>query len=136
MNTPTVDQLKRALVISEQIEALQAELKAIFGDSTPASVSKATPKAKTATAKSDGRKAKKSPETIAKMRAAQQARYAKLRGAKATAPAKAKAEAPAAAPKKKGGMSPAHKAKLKAAAKKRWAAIRAGKAPNPFASKG
>ena len=132
--TPTLDQLKRAIVISEQIAALEAEMGAIFGASTPA---KATATAKAPAAKSDGRKAKKSPETIAKMRAAQQARYAKLRGAKVKAPAKAKAEpkkieAPV---KKKRTMSPAVKAKLAAAMKKRWADAKAGKAPAPTAKK-
>jgi hypothetical protein len=91
---------------------------------------KAAPTAKAPAAQGDGRTGKRSAATIAKMKASQQARWAKVK-----APVVVKAEAPAAAPKKKGGMSPAHKAKLKAAAKKRWAAIRAGKAPNPFAAK-
>jgi hypothetical protein len=123
--TPTLSQLQRGLAISEQIAALQAELSAIFNGSAPAPAVKAAPTATAPAAQGDGRTGKRSAATIAKMKASQQARWAK-----------AKAEAPAAAPKKKGGMSPAHKAKLKAAAKKRWAAIRAGKAPNPFAAKG
>jgi hypothetical protein len=129
--TPTLSQLQRGVAISEQIAALKAELSAIFNGSAPAPAVKAAPTAKAPEAQRDGRTGKRSAATIAKMKASQQARWAKIK-----APVVAKAEAPAAAPKKKGGMSPAHKAKLKAAAKKRWAAIRAGKAPNPFAAKG
>lgn len=122
--TPTLAQLKHAISISEQIESLKHELAGILG-SHSAPVVKAAPVA----VKADGRKGKRSPATIAKMKASQKKRWAKVK-----VPVASKAPVPA-APKKKGGMSPAHKAKLAAAAKKRWAAIKAGKAPNPFASK-
>lgn len=134
--TPTLDQLKRALAISEQIAALEAELKAIFGGSTSTKAATAT---KAAPTTGDGRKGKRSAATIAKMKASQQARWAKVKGkkvpakAKTEAPAKAKAEAPATTKRKP--MSPATKAKMAAAMKKRWALAKAGKAPAPTASK-
>ena len=115
--TPTLDQLKRALVISEQIAALEAEMAAIFNGSTPTSSAKVTP------AQADGRKGKKSPATIAKMKASQQARWAKLKGTKAPAATKAAAKAPV----KKFKMSAQGLANIKAAQKKRWAKIKAAK---------
>ena len=123
--TPTLDQLKRSLAISEQIAALEAELGAIFNGAAP---TKATGTAKAAPTAGDGRKGKRSPETIAKMKAAQQARWAKVK-----APAPAKTEAPA----KKGGMSAAGKAKIAAAQKARWAKLKAQTAPSkaPAAAK-
>ena len=117
-NTPTLDQLKRGLAISEQIAALQAEMAALFNGLSP------TPAASTS-AKSDGRTGKRSAKTIARMKASQQARWAKIKGTKVKVPA-AKAPAPAAkaqAPaKKKRTISPEHRAKLVASAKARWAA--------------
>ena len=130
MSTPTLDQLKRGLAISEQIVALEAEIAAIFNGSAPTSTAKA------ASDQRDGRKGKRSAATIAKMKASQQARWAKVKGTKAPAaskaPVAAKAEAPA---KKKRTMSPAVKAKLAAAMKKRWADAKAGKGPTPTAGK-
>ena len=110
--TPTLSQLQRGLAISEQIAALETELAAIFNGSAPVSTAKATP------AKEDGRKAKRSAATIAKMKASQQARWAKLK-----APVVAKA------PVKKGGMSAEGRARIVAAQKARWAKIKGEKAP-------
>jgi len=115
--TPTLDQIKRGIAIAEQIEALKSELDGILGKSS-APAAKTTTIAKPAPAQG---KFKRSPETIAKMKAAQQARWAKVK-----APAAAKAEAPV---KKKGGMSAAGKAKIAAAQKARWAKLKAEKAP-------
>jgi hypothetical protein len=123
--TPTLDQLKRGIAIAEQIEALKSELDGILGKSS-APTPKASPVAKSAAAQGDGRRAKRSPETIAKMKAAQQARWAKVKG-----PASAKAEAPK-SPVKKGGMSAAGKARIAAAQKARWAKIKGAKAPVAF----
>jgi len=126
--TPTLSQLQRGLAISQQIAALQAEMAAIFNGSAPT--------AKSSPAQADGRKGKRSPATIAKMKASQQARWAKVKGKKpaaaSKAPAKAKAENPV---KKRKPMSPAVKAKLAAAMKKRWADAKAGKGPAPTAKK-
>lgn len=102
MTNPSVSQLKEALQIKEQIEKLEARLNQILGGSAP--------KAVTTSAKA-GRK-KFSPATIAKMRAAQQARWSK--------PGKAPAKA-VSAPKKR-GLSPEGRAKLAASMKARWAA--------------
>ena len=130
MTTPTLQQLQRGLAIAQQISALEAELKAIFSGSDPASAAKATP------AQSDGRTGKRSAATIAKMKAAQQARWAKVKGKKPVAASKAPAKANAVtAAKKKRTMSPATKAKMAAAMKARWAAAKAGKGPAPTAKK-
>ena len=125
MNTPTIDQMKRGIAIAEEIEALQAEMAALFGGvpHKPVAVHHAAP------APGRGGRRKLSPQALANIRAAQKKRWAKVNAGKASPKA-------AAEPRKKRKMSPAHRAKLKAGAKKRWAAIRAGKAPNPFAKKG
>jgi hypothetical protein len=111
MSTPTLDQLKRALVISEQIESLQKELGGILGNHS-APVAKAPTSGK-------GNRGKRSPETIAKMKAAQKKRWAKITKAPAASKAHAKASV-----KKKRQISPEHRAKLVASAKARWAAVK------------
>ena len=127
MNTPTLDQLKRALVISEQIAALEKELAGILGNHS-APVAKSSP----APVKKKGMSAK----ARALISAAQKLRWAKVKGKKAPvaskAPAKAKAQAPV---KKKSKMSAEGRAKIAAAMKKRWADAKAGKGPAPTASK-
>jgi hypothetical protein len=115
----SVDQLKRAIVVAEQIEKLQAELSVILGgQSTPI----ASPKTETA-----GRKGKRtmSIEAREKIAAAQRARWAKSKGQK-TAPAVLGKSGKAA--KKKGGMSAAGRAAIVAAQKARWAKVKAAKA--------
>jgi len=105
----TINQLKRAAAIKEQIEALNKELRGILGASAE---SGAAPK-KNRTMSASVKK---------KIAAAQKARWANLRRAKsATHPVK-----PAAKAKKK-RMSPAAKAKLSAKLKSYWAAKKAGK---------
>lgn len=120
MTTPTLDQLKRALVVSERIETLQNELAGILGNHS-------APVAKAAAVKGKKRSTM-SAKARALISAAQKARWAKLKGKKA--PAKAKAPA-----KKKRTMSPETKAKMAAAMKARWAAAKAGKGPAPTAAK-
>ena len=124
-NTPSLAQLKRAITISEQIEALQSQLASILGGSAPLVGSAPAPAA------TKTRKGKRtvSPEARAKMAAAQKARWAKKKGGAApTAPA-----APAAKPaKRKGGLTPEGRAKLAAAMKARWDARKKG-APAPTA---
>jgi hypothetical protein len=112
----SLSQLKRAAQIKEQIEKLQGELVRLAGDSV--------------TAKSIGvaikpARKKISAAGIAKIRAAQKARWAKVKTAKpAVKPVKPVAKAPA----KRKKMSAAAKAKLSALAKARWAKIKkAGK---------
>lgn len=117
-NTPSLEQLKRAITISEQIDALQSQLAALLGGSSPAVAKAAAP--------GKPRKGKRtvSPEARAKMAVAQRARWAKRKGL---------AE-PAAQPvkKKKRGLTPEGRAKLAAAMKARWDARKKG-APAPTA---
>jgi len=104
----TINQLKRAAAIKEQIEALNKELRSLLG--APAE-SGAAPKKKRTMSASVKRK----------IAAAQKTRWASLRQVKpATLPVK-----PAVKAKKK--VSPATKAKLSAKLKAFWAAKKAGK---------
>lgn len=105
----SVNQLKRAAAIKEQVERLNRELASIVG--MPAKAGTA-PK----THRTMGAAVRK------KIAAAQKARWAKIHGAKpATRSAK-----PAAAAKKK-TMSPAVRAKLSAKLRAYWAAKRTAK---------
>ena len=105
----TINELKRAAAIKEQIEHLNKELRAMLG---AAAKSRAAPK----------RNRTLSASTKKKIAAAQKARWANLRRAKpATHSVK-----PAAKAKKK-SMSPAARAKLSAKLKAYWAAKKAGK---------
>jgi len=114
----TIDQLKRATTIAEQIEKLQAELAAVLG--SPATVS--TSPIVAAVAKTRGGKRVMSPEIRAKMAASQKARWAnRAGGAAPQAPAKAKT-----------GITPEGRARLAAAMQARWDARRKG-APAPTA---
>jgi hypothetical protein len=100
----TVDQLKRAAAIKEQIEALNKDLRGILG--APAN-NRATRK-KSRTMSSAAKK---------KIAAAQKVRWANLRRANA-----ATQSAPAATKAKKKTVSAATKAKLSAKLKAYWAA--------------
>lgn len=125
---PTIAQLKQAITIAEQIEKLQAELARLVGGSSPVTFS---PAASRATPIKVRGKRTMSSATIAKMRAAQRARWAKKgpSAAPTTAEAARTAEGkPAAAPKKKKSkLSPEGRAKIVAALKARWAAKKAAK---------
>jgi hypothetical protein len=105
--TPT--QLRKAADIQERIESLQNELNAVLGGDTftPAEPAEAP------------KKRKFSAAAKARMRAAQQARWARIKG---TAPLAKPAR------KAKRKMSAAGRAAISAAAKARWAkAKKAGK---------
>ena len=116
---PTLSQLKAAVSIAEQIEALQAQLASLVGGSS--SIGSVPMFASTAVAKTGKRTM--SPEARERIAAAQRARWAKSKGT-STAVAKGPAAKPA---KKKGGLSPEGRAKIVAALKARWAKKRAGK---------
>jgi hypothetical protein len=105
----TVNQLKRAAAIKEHIEALNRDLRGIFG--APAK-SGAAPK----------QKGNMSAAVKRKIAAAQRARWASLRRANPTT----RAAKPAATAKKK-AFSSATRAKLSAKLKAYWAAKKAGK---------
>lgn len=87
MSTPSVDQLKRAIAIKEQINSLEAELASILGGTAIAVTATATPIAKrkytkkatavAAPAPAEGKKRTMSPEGRARIIAAQKARWAK-----------------------------------------------------------
>jgi hypothetical protein len=103
-------QLRRAAALKEQLEALQNELAGLLG-------APEAPVTASAPAKAPKKKVTISAAGIARIRAAQKARWAKIKaGAK-----------PAAAPKKKFTMSAAAKAAISKAAKARWAKIKAAK---------
>jgi len=111
----TPKQLRRAAAIKEKINALHHELVSVLGDTAPA----ATTKAPVA-----GRKRKFSAAGIAKIRAAQIARWAKLKGSGKPSLKQAAAKAP----RRRSKMSAAAKAKLSARLKEIWAARKAAKA--------
>jgi hypothetical protein len=102
LSSLTAIQLRRAVGLKEQIDALNKELASILG--APAPVSAKPPK-----------KRKMSAAGRAKIAAAQKARWAKVKRAKSVAKA----------PAKKRKMSAAAKAKISAAAKARWAKVKA-----------
>jgi len=105
----TINQLKRAAAIKEQIERLTKELRALL--SGP-SKSRATPK----------KSLTMSASTKKKIAASQKVRWANLRRAKSAT----RSVKPAAKAKKK-TMSPATRAKMSAKLKAYWAAKKAGK---------
>lgn len=120
----TVQQLKRAVEIKEQIESLQSELNALMGGapSTPAPSTASAPSApRAAGAKKGGMTA----AGRARIAAAQKLRWAKAKGLPipAASAAPVAASQPGSAPKRK--MSAAGRARISAAAKARWAKYRA-----------
>ncbi|SRR6266545_129555 len=99
----TVNQLKRAAAVKEQIEALNKELRGILG--APATTRAAPKKKRTMTA-----------AMKKQLAAARKARWANLRRANPATPVKRASKA------KKKTVSPATKAKLSAKLKAYWAA--------------
>ena len=127
-NELTPRQMREALKLSKQIDALRQRLYSIIGGkgSVPVAREQAT-----ANRGQTPKKRTMSPEGRARIAAAARARWAKFRGkGKAAAPAKASAKA---APKKRGGITPEGRARLAAAMKARWAARKKG-APAPNAA--
>ena len=110
LSSLTSNQLKRAAAIQEQIEALHNELTGLLGGSVPVAASKAAAPA----APKTGRK-KISAAGIARIKAAQKLRWAKVKAAKPSS----------STPKKTKKMSAAARAKIAAVARARWAAIKA-----------
>jgi hypothetical protein len=100
----TAKQLRRAADVKERIDALQKELEQLLGAPTPAAAATA-PKRK-----------KISAAGIARIRAAQKARWAAIK--KGKAPGKA-------APKAKRKVTAAGRARLSALARARWAKVKA-----------
>lgn len=104
----TIDQLKRAAAIKEQIEDLSKELRAILGGSTKSGAKPSKTRAMSAAVKR-------------KIAAAQKARWANLRRAKPATRSVKSARA------KKNTKSSATRAKLSAKMKAYWAARKARK---------
>ena len=126
----SLESLKRALVLAEQIEKLEAELAALLGQSSttisalPAK-RRGRPPGKNAEAASVTRKkGKMSAAGRAAIVAAQKARWAKIKGESGSTPA-AEPEKPI---KKKRKISAAHRLAIVVAQKKRWAKVNAEKA--------
>lgn len=109
LSNVSVEQLKRAVAVREQIEELQRELASILGEQY---VGEAV------STNGRGGRRKMSPAARAKIAAAQRARWAKQKkgqtGQTGAAPAKGRRK-----------MSPAARAKIAAAARVRWAKAKA-----------
>lgn len=118
------DQLRQALQLSEQIDTLERRLNSILGGSSATTSSKAK-RGGNGGSPLKGRKL--SPATLRKMRAAQQARWAKVKGDKGSSAGGAARPAAASTQKKQGGgMTPEQRAKISATLKARWAAKKKG----------
>ena len=117
MSIPSIDQLKRAVQISEQIERLEADLDSILGNQP-------IPRTKSSNdveGPSGRQRRTMSPEAREKIAAAQRRRWAKSKGQSSAAKSSSKP-----AKKSKGGITPEGRAKLAAAMKARWAARKKG----------
>ena len=97
----SIEQLRKAVSIKEEIESLEAKLADIMGDGVPAPSGPISTKGRGVY--------KRSRAARAAMAATQKARWAKIKG-----------EITEAAPKKRRKMSAAAKAKIAAAARARW----------------
>lgn len=116
-STPSIAHLQRALAVAEQIQKLEAELASILSGAVASQPANAA----TTPAKSVKKRGTMSSEGRAKIVAAQKARWAKIKAAKAS-PIGAEAEKKSGKRGKgKRRISPEGRAKMAAAAKKRWA---------------
>jgi hypothetical protein len=106
----TTTQLHRIIAIKEEIETLQSQIDAIAAGGGEGGMPSPF------TAKLPTKKRRRSAAARARMAAAQRARWARVKGKKAT---------PKAANKKDRRSSPAVRAKLAAAARARWAKVKA-----------
>jgi hypothetical protein len=124
VNQLTVQQLRQAANLKEQIESLEKQLSQLLGSTQKSAAAPVA--AKDAPKKKGGMSA----AGKAKIVAAQKARWAKVKAAKAAVKPTATATKVAviAKPvKKKFTMSAAAKAKISVAAKARWAKVKAAK---------
>jgi hypothetical protein len=112
----TSHQLKRAAAIQEQIESLHQELADLLEGSAPAPAPAAPEAADLEAAAPKARRRKISAAGLARIKAAQKLRWAKVKAGTPEEPV---------ARKTKRRMSPAARARIGAAAKARWAAIKA-----------
>jgi len=122
--TPSVEQLQRAILITEQIANLEAELKVVLGGA--GQVTATAPVKTTAAAKPAKKKRTMSPEARARIVAAQKERWAKIKEGKAAATPAPAAPKAAKVETKKGGLTAEGRARLAASMKARWAARKKG----------
>ena len=106
----TPQQLRRAADVKERIDALEEELSQLLGGLAPAPAPAPAPAAAVAP-----KRKKISAAGIARIRAAQRARWAAIKSAKAPQPA----------PKRRRKLSAAGRARLVALARARWAKVKA-----------
>ena len=119
LSSLTSAQLKRAAEIQEQIETISQQLAGIFNETG----SKIAPVVEPAAEPVKTRKKKKfTAAGLARLRAAQKARWAKVKAKKTTEPT----VQPAKKPRKK--INAAGRTKIAAGAKARWAKVRDEKA--------
>lgn len=124
MATPTLEQLKRALHLGEQIEKLKAEMTAIFTGTLPRAARSVGDKVLDLVGLERKRKKPKfSKSARAAISAAQKKRWAKVKGKDA----KPEATKPKVKARKKGKMSAAGRANIVKAQKARWARVKAEK---------
>lgn len=131
----SLEKLKEAVSIREQIQSLEDRLSSLFGagrQNSSGRPSFAMPAASSAAAKRDGRRRPMSPATRAKLAAAARARWANARGTGArtlgaTTATAASVKRNGRDGAKKGGISAAGRKRLSEAMKARWAARRAGR---------
>lgn len=117
--TPSADQLRRAIEISEQIAELESQLAAILNGSAPTQDAGKT---------RHRRRRKMSSEARERIAAAQRVRWAKAKG-KSAVKNKSFAKATKVQTKKRrNGITPEDRAKLAAMMKARWAARKRGAA--------
>jgi hypothetical protein len=115
----SLDQLRRAVSIKEQIARLESELNSIVGG-RPAPSAAPSPTRRVA-ARKRGR-GQLSPEARERIAEAQRQRWAKYKSGKAGQ----KAAAPRAKAGTRNRLSPEARAKIAEAARRRWARVRAG----------
>jgi hypothetical protein len=130
-SSPTLDQLKRAIAIAEQIHKLEGELAAALGDQGAGNSSPSQPAARTAATpqkKSRGGKRTMSAEARERIAAAQRARWAKQGSSKSSSDGGAQASGSGELKSKSKGkgkgkrsVSPEARAKMAEAARRRWA---------------
>ena len=110
----SLDQLKQAIALKEQIAALETQLAGIMGGAAETPTTTTSSFLLARLGRPPG--SKMSAEARARIAAAQKARWAKYRGSQGTVPASP--------PRKKRMISPIHRARIVAAQKARWAKVR------------
>jgi hypothetical protein len=123
MLVPSAQTLRRALILAEKIEQLQAELSGLVGQASGAANAGVASFATAGEAAPARKKPNFSKAARARIAAAQKARWARVKAGKPSKVAAAKSEARA-----KGAMSVAGRANIVKAQKARWAKVKAEKA--------